>query len=80
MEQDESLSDFPRAFDDDERFPWDEPLPPIVWKWGADMGKLLTDIPSRELVRKRKWLERDPEAFAGLIQAIDDVLTERAGE
>ena len=77
----EDLDEYPSAFQHDELMPWDRPEPePIVWRWGADMGKLLTDIPSRELVRKRKWLERDPEAFAGLIQAIDDVLTARQGE
>ena len=76
----EDLDEYPHAFRDTERMPWDESPPPVVWQWGADMGKLLTDIPSRELVRKRKWLERDPEAFAGLIQAIDDVLTQRGGE
>jgi len=76
----EELHDFPESLRDTEQMPWERPGDPIVWQWGADMGKLLTDIPSRELVRKRKWLERDPEAFAGLIQAIDDVLTARQGE
>lgn len=76
----EELDEFP-DFGTPDVMPWDAPGSPIVWQWGADMGRLLTDIDSRELVRKRRWLEsRDPEAFVGLIQAIDDVLTGRGGE
>lgn len=76
----EELDEYPSAFRDTDKMPWDLGPPPIVWQWGADMGKLLTEISSKELVRKRRWLERDPEAFADLIQAIDQVLTERGGE
>ena len=77
----ESLDEFPLAFRGaPEPMPWETPSDAIRWQWGADKGKALTEIPSRELVRKRNWLQRDPEAFAWLIRAIDQVLIERAGE
>lgn len=76
----EELDEFPRAFADDEIMPWERDREAPLWLWGLDRGKRLDDIESKELVRKRKWLERDPAAFVDLIQAIDQVLTERGGE
>lgn len=73
------MDEFP-DFGTPDVMPWDLGPAAVTWLWGADMGRLLTDISSKELLRKRKWLERDTEAFAELIQAIDDVLTERGGE
>ena len=75
----DDLSDYPEALRDDTVYPWYESWPPVVWQWGADMGKLLTEISSRELVRKRAWLEQR-ETHPELVEAIDAVLTERGGE
>jgi len=67
-------------FGEEETLPWERPGEARRWMWGADAGKLLTDIKSKELLRKRRWLERDPEGFKWLIDAIDAILVERAGE
>ena len=72
------FDDLPEQLRDIESMPWEE-IPAVVWPFGADLGKLLSDIPSRELVRKRKWLE-ERETHPELIEAIDQVLTERGGE
>jgi len=80
----EELDDFPSAFATDDVMPWERPAEPLRWQWGADRGKVLYEIASRELVRKRKWLEHKNGAtghyFDALIQAIDVVLMERQGE
>lgn len=78
----EELSDFPEALRDTERYPWEELVEPYRWLWGADRGKPLIDIDSRELLRKRRWLtERmgPGRCYMGLVQEIDRVLTERQG-
>ena len=65
------LDDFPKQLLGDDPMPWEE-LPAVVWPFGADLGKLLSDIPSRELVRKRAWLEQR-ETHPELVEAIDAV-------
>ena len=80
----EELDEFPSAFATDDVMPWERPAEPLRWQWGADRGKVLYDIASRELLRKRRWLEeKNGETghyFDALIQAIDVVLMERQGE
>ena len=64
-------------------YPWEEPPPTVRWMWGADTGKPLTAIGSKELLRKRRWLVEKQGMgtyFTRLIQAIDDILMERGGE
>jgi len=80
----EDMSDFPEVLRDTEPMPWD----PVageryIWLWGADRGRALEEIDSRELLRKRRWLEDrmgPGRCYAGLVAEIDRVLTERAGE
>ena len=80
----EELSDFPAAFMDSEPMPWD----PVageryVWFWGADRGRALEEIDSRELLRKRRWLEDrmgPGRCYAGLVAEIDKELHSRMGE
>ena len=59
--------------------PWEGPVSPVLWEWGADRGKPLTDISSTELLRKRRWLCAHG-GFPMLVGSIDAVLTERGGE
>ena len=81
----ESLDDFPEVLRDTETYPWEiSPKAGEVfrWLWGADRNKPLDEIDSRELVRKRAWLEDrmgPGRCYGGLIQEIDRVLTERQG-
>lgn len=80
---DESLSDFPRVFQEREPMPWEMTPCATRWQWGLDAGKLLTEIDSKELLRKRRWLAwRDPENayFGKIIAEIDAVLQDRMGE
>lgn len=81
----ERLDEFPEALKDDTVYPWDIPKDAgekYIWLWGLDYGKPLEDLDSRELVRKRAWLESQMgpgRCYQGLIQEIDKVLTERGG-
>ena len=82
----EPLDAFPEALRDTETYPWDLPKNAgerYRWLWGADYGKPLEDLDSRELLRKRAWLESQAgpgRCYAGLVMEIDKVLTERGGE
>jgi hypothetical protein len=79
----DDLSEFPKALRDDTKMPWEVPVvpaPDLVWQWGLDAGKPLGAIESKELLRKRRWLESRNGNFDQWIAAIDDVLTERGGE
>lgn len=75
----EELDDFPQAFANEEVMPWERDPDAPVWPWGLDRGKVLTEIASRELLRKLRWLQ-DRDTHQDLQQAIDAVLTERGGE
>lgn len=75
----ERLDEFPEVFKTPDVMPWELPVSPIVWEWGADRGKLLSDIDSRELIRKLRWLEAHG-GFPKLAAAVEAVLTERQGE
>lgn len=74
----ESLDDFPAVFQTPDVMPWELPVSPVRWEWGADRGKSLSDIDSRELLRKRRWLVAHG-GFPRLVEAVDAVLTEREG-
>lgn len=75
----ESLDEFPRALLGQEVMPWDDVPEPIIWEWGQDRGRALTDLPSANLVFKREWLAARNQGnyWSPLIAAIDTVLTER---
>jgi hypothetical protein len=79
----DDLSEFPKALRDDTLMPWEAPIVPaagMIWQWGLDAGKALGAIESKELLRKRRWLEGRNGNFERLIQAIDEELTSRGGE
>lgn len=80
----ESLDDFPAVFMDSEPMPWDAVAGErYIWLWGADRGRALEEIDSRELLRKRRWLEERSgvgRCYHGLVQEIDKELISREGE
>ena len=74
----EELDEYPSSFTDDV-MPWERPLDTPVWPYGADRGRPLTEIESKELLRKLRWLQ-DRDTHDELQAAIEAVLTERQGE
>jgi hypothetical protein len=73
----DGLEEFPPELQDDGALmPWEIAPECPVWPFGADRGIPIAELPTERLVSHRRWLE----GFLGLIQAIDDVLTERGGE
>lgn len=82
----ESLDDFPESLRDTDVYPWDrepEAEAGYRWLWGLDRGKPLIDIDSRELLRKRRWLEARSgpnRCYGALIAEVDKVLLARMGE
>ena len=78
----EGLDEFPEALKGRDAMPWDDAVDTPVWPWGDDAGKKLSEIPSKELVKKRNWLQArgDIPWVHEWVLKIDAVLTERAGE
>jgi len=74
----EELSDYPRAFKDQEAAPWEESPREPIWPSGLDQGVPLRQMLSRELLRKRRIAER--AGWSWLILEIDAILLERGGE
>lgn len=83
---DESLSDYPAAFQDGTTYPWENDARGTVVPFvtSRHCGKPLVSLSSAELLRvRREAVRRNGESgtyFNALIVAIDTVLQDRMGE
>jgi hypothetical protein len=76
MDGDHGLDEFPAELNDDGALmPWESDAAGPRWPFGADRGRLLSELPTARLVAKRKWLG----TLVALAIALDTELLERGG-